>query len=359
VERDRSNGEVFIGDGQPIALNGRVYARGLGTHAPAEVRYQLDSACTTFVADVGVDDAVGDSGSAVFQVWADGFLRFDSGLMTGMTAARGINLPIAGVRELALVVLDGGDGNNFDHADWADARVLCGPQIDTAAPTVTSVTPAPGATDVPVTPLISATFSAAMNPATLTPVTMTLARGGATTPLPAAVSYDPAARTVRLIPSAPLRPGTAYVVTVKGGAGVRDLAGAALVGDVTWDFTTAAPLLAIERDPDLAVFDTLPPLITSLVVADITGTNATIAWITTEPADTQVEFGTTPALGMATALNRALVTRHVQQLTGLTPGTVYHIRVRSRDAAGNLATAMATFTTAGRSAADPTPAGRR
>jgi hypothetical protein len=31
----------------------------------------------------------------------------------------------SGVRILTLRVTDGGDGKNFDHADWADARVTC------------------------------------------------------------------------------------------------------------------------------------------------------------------------------------------------------------------------------------------
>jgi hypothetical protein len=33
---------------------------------------------------------------------------------------------VTGVRVLTLRVTDGGDGKNFDHADWADARVSCG-----------------------------------------------------------------------------------------------------------------------------------------------------------------------------------------------------------------------------------------
>jgi hypothetical protein len=31
-----------------------------------------------------------------------------------------------GTRMLSLRVTDGGDGKNFDHADWADARLSCG-----------------------------------------------------------------------------------------------------------------------------------------------------------------------------------------------------------------------------------------
>jgi phosphodiesterase/alkaline phosphatase D-like protein len=76
------------------------------------------------------------------------------------------------------------------------------------------------------------------------------------------------------------------------------------------------------------------------------GTGATITWTTNEPADTQVEYGTTTGYGSSTTLNTAMVTSHSQALSGLTAGTLYHYRVKSRDAAGNLATSGDyTFTT--------------
>ena len=91
--------------------------------------------------------------------------------------------------------------------------------------------------------------------------------------------------------------------------------------------------------------DTTPPAISALAVSGITANSATITWTTSEPADTQVEYGTTASYGLTTALNPALVTSHSQQLTGLQANTLYHYRVRSRDAAGNLSTATGTFRT--------------
>jgi alpha-glucosidase len=32
---------------------------------------------------------------------------------------------VTGVRMLRLLVTDGGDGRDFDHADWTDARLTC------------------------------------------------------------------------------------------------------------------------------------------------------------------------------------------------------------------------------------------
>src|SRR5207302_1565191 len=73
---------------------------------------------------------------------------------------------------------------------------------------------------------------------------------------------------------------------------------------------------------------------------------ATIGWTTDEQSDSQVEYGTTIAYGATTTASRAMTTSHSQPLSGLTAGTLYHYRVKSRDAAGNLATSPDnTFTT--------------
>src|SRR5262249_50880629 len=56
VERDRSNGEIAAGDGRVLTLNGLTYAKGLGVHANSDVRFAVGSNCTSFNADIGVDD---------------------------------------------------------------------------------------------------------------------------------------------------------------------------------------------------------------------------------------------------------------------------------------------------------------
>ena len=130
-ERDHSNGEQGANDGHTITLNSVTYAKGLGTHAASDLRYTLAGLYGMFQADVGVDDEVGNSGSVVFQVWADGTKIYDSGTMTGSSATRSINLSLAGKNELRLVVTDSGNGNTDDHADWAGARLVpAAPRLD-------------------------------------------------------------------------------------------------------------------------------------------------------------------------------------------------------------------------------------
>ncbi len=90
--------------------------------------------------------------------------------------------------------------------------------------------------------------------------------------------------------------------------------------------------------------DNKAPTISSLL-ATPASTSATISWSTDEVADSTVEYGTTSALGSVVS-NAALVTSHSVGLAGLSAATPYFYVVRSRDAAGNLATsATQSFTT--------------
>jgi hypothetical protein len=83
--------------------------------------------------------------------------------------------------------------------------------------------------------------------------------------------------------------------------------------------------------------DTAPPVISSVAASGVSSSGATVTWTTGEPADSQVEYGTTTAYGSLTSLDTGLMTAHTRTLAGLAADTLYHYRVRSRDAAGNLA----------------------
>jgi hypothetical protein len=77
------------------------------------------------------------------------------------------------------------------------------------------------------------------------------------------------------------------------------------------------------------------PTISNVAVAQgLTASSARVTWSTSVPADGQVEYGPTAAYGLTTPVDTLVDVRHDMQLTGLSPGTAYHYRVRSRDAAG-------------------------
>jgi Big-like domain-containing protein/purple acid phosphatase-like protein len=81
--------------------------------------------------------------------------------------------------------------------------------------------------------------------------------------------------------------------------------------------------------------DTTGPVI-SQPTASATSTSVTINWTTNKPGDAQVEYGKRTTYGRLTTLDSRLVTSHSQVITGLARHTLYHFRIRSRDAAGNL-----------------------
>jgi hypothetical protein len=108
----------------------------------------------------------------------------------------------------------------------------------------------------------------------------------------------------------------------------------------------AAGNLALSSDQTFTTGDATPPVISGISATGITGTGATISWTTNEPANGQVEYGVTTAYGTTSALQAALTTPHTVTLSGLTGNTLYHYRIRSADAAGNLALSSdQTFTT--------------
>ena len=73
------------------------------------------------------------------------------------------------------------------------------------------------------------------------------------------------------------------------------------------------------------------------MTALIAAGSVTLTWQTNVPADSQVEYGTTAAYRERIPPSALLNTAHSVPLASLTPGTTYHFRVESQDAAHNLA----------------------
>ena len=123
-----------------------------------------------------------------------------------------------------------------------------------AAPTLTHTDPGSGATNVPITQSISATFDTDMDSSTLTTATFYIQKSGET-PLPATLSYSAATDTATLDPLADLEAGATYQVTLS--TAVKGATGATLTNaPITWSFTTAAAAPTITtKTPASAVTD--------------------------------------------------------------------------------------------------------
>jgi hypothetical protein len=81
--------------------------------------------------------------------------------------------------------------------------------------------------------------------------------------------------------------------------------------------------------------DTTAPEMNNIRSTDTTSHSVNIRWDTNERATSQVEYGTTIGYGSSTPLDPSLVFSHVQTISGLSPLTTYHYRVKSTDAVGN------------------------
>ncbi|MBI4529243.1 MAG: matrixin family metalloprotease [Deltaproteobacteria bacterium] len=79
---------------------------------------------------------------------------------------------------------------------------------------------------------------------------------------------------------------------------------------------------------------TAPLAISAVSASLVSSSGATITWTTNIASDSQVEYGTTTSYGKSTSVNSTMATSHSQPLTGLAAATLYHYRVKSRDASG-------------------------
>jgi len=98
--------------------------------------------------------------------------------------------------------------------------------------------------------------------------------------------------------------------------------------------------------------DTTAPRISDICLCPegVTETTADICWVTNEKSTSQVEYWSSPSV--LSPLDETLVIKHQVHLTGLTPGTTYHYKVRSTDRADNLRVSdKYTFTTQGKAPA--------
>ncbi|MGA2261660.1 MAG: NPCBM/NEW2 domain-containing protein [Acidobacteriota bacterium] len=114
-------------DNNPIKIHGVSFVHGVGTHAESEMRIDLKGAATRFLSMVGVDDETQGRGTIRFEVWVDGRKVAETGVLRGGTEMTPISADLTGAKELVLTVVDGGDGIDYDHADWAGAMLVMSP----------------------------------------------------------------------------------------------------------------------------------------------------------------------------------------------------------------------------------------
>ncbi|WP_018615809.1 Ig-like domain-containing protein [Segetibacter koreensis] len=202
-----------------------------------------------------------------------------------------------------------------------------GATSDVIAPTVISTVPANRATAVAFNTKVSATFSEAMDPSTITAATFILKAGA--TAISGLVTY--VGSTATFTAPANLLPNTTYTGTITTGA--KDLAGNAVAANYVWSFTTGAT-------PDMiapTVVSTVPPN-GATGVAFNTKISASFSEAMDPSAITSTTFtlqkGTTAIQGTVTYVG---TTATFSPGANLLPNTTYTgtITTGAKDLAGN------------------------
>ena len=135
-----------------LSIRGKVFEKGLGTHAPSKISLDLNGNGKRFKATVGLDDEslisqadtarrkliktanyiydgnldlfdYKQGGTIRFQITGDGKILYSSGWVSHKTPPVEIDISLNSIKKLVLEVEKGADGSYADHADWADARI--------------------------------------------------------------------------------------------------------------------------------------------------------------------------------------------------------------------------------------------
>jgi hypothetical protein len=187
-----------------------------------------------------------------------------------------------------------------DHA-WTFTTSAIG---DVTAPTVLSVSPPDASAGNCLTKTLTARFSKAMNPSTITTTSFSVTAAGVA--VPGTVSYDAAAMLATFVPTAAagFAPSTTFVATVTTGA--TDLSGNPLAMAKVWSFSTGTQACT-------------PPV--ALGGAATFGAFGGGAGVTNQGINTVVQgnLGTTAACTLVTGFHDSL---HVYTETPLNVGAV-------------------------------------
>jgi len=109
-----------------LTIGGVKFEHGVGTHAISRFTIDLKGVAKSFQSKVGLDDEASTKGkgSVCFRVYADKIKVYDSGILKGKNPPKDVDVDLTNAKRLDLVVTDAGDFIDWDHADWADARLI-------------------------------------------------------------------------------------------------------------------------------------------------------------------------------------------------------------------------------------------
>ena len=111
--------------GGPLSIHGVVYPHGLWVNSVATLYYYLGGNCSTFSADLGLDDSDKSTGAVDYEFYADGKLVYDSGVVTNSTPTIHASVNISGANVLELYVGEGNGTISYGNADFGTPQLTC------------------------------------------------------------------------------------------------------------------------------------------------------------------------------------------------------------------------------------------
>ena len=224
-------------------------------------------------------------------------------------------------------------GNTMAPTSWTFTTATA----DATAPTVTARSPNPNGSNVPTDGVVVATFSENVQPST---ISFVLKRGSTT--IAATTSYDPATRTVKLVPNSPLSSSTSYTATLSG---AKDLQGNTM-SSLSWSFTTASS----PGTPSVSSRSPAPNDILIATGAKVTATfNTAMSAGTINASNFTLRNASNALVAASVSYNSSTRTATLTPSSPLAPGATYTVTLSGIRSSSNrsLATTSWTFTTAG------------
>ncbi|MWA12117.1 sigma-70 family RNA polymerase sigma factor [Streptomyces sp. BA2] len=108
-----------------LSIADRQYGHGVTVHGQSSVTIDLNRACSSYDAVVGVDDMTMGLGKVRFSVFGDGVRLWRSPLIKGGDAAVPVQVNLTGRKTIRLVVEPHSPFDSAALADWAQSRFRC------------------------------------------------------------------------------------------------------------------------------------------------------------------------------------------------------------------------------------------
>lgn len=114
--------------GDSLTVDGLRYVKGIGMHSAARLTHRLDDQYRRFDVEIALDDSTNHRGSVIFRVYllrgSQWQAAYASDVVRGGERPQPVSIDVEGAQAMTLIVDYADRGDELDHADWLDARLV-------------------------------------------------------------------------------------------------------------------------------------------------------------------------------------------------------------------------------------------